>query len=452
MRPTGAWAAHPFVQTVVLYAKLHKIVETPSPSPAVSPVRRLLNSPVAPKSPPPSETPQLFESPQLPLPPPRIVATRQLVPCADGGTIALDWLSLEGATPRAGAPVLIGFPGLGNCSSHHGFLPMLIGALIEAGDVSAAAVVVYPGFAGHALDSYKLPGTCYLSTRDAGAALSAARAAHPSAPLLACGCSFGSAVVANWASRHPDEARALGLRALLLYAYGHSAGSTTCSADAYANGIVGVYVAQKWQTNVLHARANALALAALARPASASGGRNELGGHGAVCLRALREARSVAAWDEACMPAYGFRSRVEFLLASDPVHTFARLDAVCPVVIFNADDDWLCPAARLQAARAALYDRMANVLLIVTRGGGHLGWIDTLPSAAGERAKGGPSRTGEHSDWLVRVTRQLVEAGAMGTLQAAVDASRLQSLPTAERGEPKACGAPSDDRSRNSPS
>lgn len=403
--PNDAWAAHPLVQTTVLYSKLHRIpTSAPRAGKAGAPDKTTAST---------------------------ITATRETLSCPDGGTIAVDWLALSGvrAPPsRPDAPVIVAFQGVGACASHIGFAPMLLGALLERGHAEGCAPrvcsVVYPGFNGLPLSSHKLPGTAYLSTGDAGVVLRHVRALHPTAPLVLIGCSFGSAMLANWTSRNAREAAALGIGAILLYAYGHSAATTVCVADASYAGLTSRFIAGKWRHHILesadeHGPANVAALQGLESRLPA------------FRLRALAAATSIGEWDAACLPAYGFSSLAHMLAEADPIHTFANLETVCPVVLFNADDDWLCPSGRLAAAQGALYGRMGNVVLVETHGGGHLGWIDQLGGGGGGEADGGavkrqpdetgasppaspdaaqPRALGEHASWIVNLTAQLVSA------------------------------------------
>ncbi|KAG8467265.1 hypothetical protein KFE25_000581 [Diacronema lutheri] len=408
-RPKELWASHPVVQTTVLYAKLHKI-------PDQRPARAL--------------APGTAGDGSLPAATRAITATRETLRCADGGSVAIDWLELaaEGATSRRrdDAPVVVAFPGVGACESHNGFAPMLLGALLErghaAGCAPAVCSVVYPGFNGLALDSARLPGTAYLSTDDPGVVLRHVRAAHPRSPLVFIGCSFGSAMVANWASRNADEARALRIDAILLYAYGHSAAATGGVADAVYSGMTGRFVAGKWRRTIFDGsrgvgHKNVAFLRALERTRPA------------FRLDALARASTVGEWDTACLPAYGFRSLAHMIDKADPIFTFRSLEAVCPVVLINADDDWLCPSARIEAGRRELYDLMDNVVVVSTHGGGHLGWVDQVGGDAG-----GKAATGEHASWIVDFTSQLVWAAAAGKLRRAVSKEALLAAGAGARG------------------
>lgn len=411
--PKDTWAAHPVVQTTLLYSKLHKIRSQPRAKAAL---------------------PGSADDSSMPATTAAIIATREMLSCPDGGSIAIDWLALTShVAPRcADAPVIIAFPGVGACESHSGFAPMLLGALLEHGDAAGCAPfvgsVVYPGFNGLHLDSHKLPGTAYLSTGDAGVVIRHVRALHPRSPLVLIGCSFGSAMVANWCSRNAREAADLEIGAILLYAYGHSAGTTVAVADAAYAGLTGRFVAGKWRAQILeggrsgHGRANVAFLRELERKRPA------------FRLDALAKATSVGEWDTACLPAYGFTSLAEMLDLADPVHTFHNLATVCPIVLFNADDDWLCPSARIAAGQRTLYSRMPNVVVVETKGGGHLGWVDQIGDEAGGAGRKGqpdegrpqvssplaPRRTtGKHASWIVSLTAQLVGATAAGKLQRA---------------------------------
>ncbi|KAJ1639382.1 Alpha/Beta hydrolase protein [Pavlovales sp. CCMP2436] len=409
--PSSRICAHPMVQTVVLYAQMHRL-----------PPSR------------PDATAQPLSISGLGLAGGgagarvAVDARRETLRCPDGGTVAIDWLTLEsdGMEQQAnpGAPVVIAFPGVGECKTHSGFVPMLLGALLEAGNADGCTpivgAVVYPGFNRVPLDSHKLPGTAYLTTDDAGVILRHAREKHPTSPLIVMGCSFGSALAVGWAGRNPAEAKRLRIGSILLYAYGHSVGSTVCTTDTAMAGLTGRIVSSKWRRAILdesHAtgRANVASLRELekVRPG--------------FSVEKLRNARTIEEWDLACLPAYGLPTLSSMLVSADPIYTFEQLQSVCPVVLFNADDDWLCPSGRIEANRETFYARLSNVVIVSTRGGGHLGWVDEIEGTYGLAATNGrvkpkwrPRVMGEHSQWLVTVTEQLVQATATGKLQGSV--------------------------------
>lgn len=367
------WASSAIIQTTVLYAALHRINSTTATADGdtESMRRRKRASRLAAQTAVPT-----------------LHVERELFRAPDGGTVGVDWLTIvvrgvELPPASDDAPIVVGFPGVGNCDARTGFMPMIAGALLEdfaaRGRHGRAALVVYPGFNGLPLDSHKLPGSAYLTTSDPGVVLSAVRERYPHAPIIVVACSFGSALVVNWAARHRVASRALRLELLLLYAYGHSSAATACTADFALGGATGRFITRKWQRFMLDPNhpTGAHNLAFLEKLAQR---RPE------VSIEALRSARSIGEWDEACSRVYGFESVAAMIDASEPLEWFAQLPPSLPVVLFNADDDWLCPSGRIESGRAAVYDRMPNVVILSTHGGGHLGWVDQRPGAISRQA------------------------------------------------------------------
>lgn len=323
-----------------------------------------------------------------------VISYRQriVVDAASGGSLALEWLVSPNSIvdSLAHTPIVVMFPGLGACSSTDGFGATLMAAIVEDFASRATPVrvagVVYPGFAGHALDSHRIPGSAYVSATDVGAVLACVRACFPTAPLVVIGASFGSALVSNWCARNPVTATSMRIDAVLLYAYGHSIAATVWAADHDGvGGLTGRAVVRMWKATFLDQPANRAQLERLEST------------HRGFDIAALSSARSVREWDTACLPLYGFETLDEMLEYADPVAHFASLPASLPVVIINAEDDWISPASRLAEGP---YAQMPNVAVIATPTGGHLGWIDGLGATR--------RRTGGHCQWLVDATLELV--------------------------------------------
>lgn len=318
-------------------------------------------------------------------------------PSSGGGSIALDWYaSPAGAcAAEADAPIVLLFPGLGACASNAGFGAVLLDAIrgdwARRGRGMRTAGVIYPGCAGHALDSHKLPGSAYVSsTGDVEAIFELVRSRYPLAPLVVVGASFGSALVANWCVRRPAAAASYDIKLMLLYAYGHSVEETVWAADNDVfGGLSGASAVRMWKATFLDNPSNRAQLQRLECT------------HAGFRIEALERAQSVREWDAACLPAYGFETLSAMFARADPVAHFDALPPSIPVVLFNAADDWIAPSTRLDVGP---YDDMPNVARVQTRVGGHLGWIDGF---------GLDRRRGGHCKWIVDATVRLVN-GALG--------------------------------------
>lgn len=292
---------------------------------------------------------------------------REVVYASDGSTLAIEWFDRHGVVVDDDAPIMLHFPGLGQCRPTIGFGAMIVGAMQEHRQNARAVSVIYPGFAGHIIDSHKLPGSAYISTDDVGAILRHLKCRLPNAPIVLVGCSFGSAMVSNWLVRNADEAGACNIVLTLLYAYGHSTTDTVWAADNDAlGGMTSASVVKMWKEVFLRNTQNLAHLQTLEKTFAPR-----------FQIDALNRAKSVREWDIACLPLYGFESIDDMFRASDPMHVFRQLNPTIPVVIINADDDWICPSSRLLTANE-MYGSMENVAIIETKGGGHLGWVDRL--------------------------------------------------------------------------
>lgn len=217
------------------------------------------------------------------------------------------------------------------------------------------------------------------------------------------GSSFGSCILANWLSRNVGPARDLGVSFVLLFGYGHSATPTMGAAENALGGIASLKIIADWKRFLLNVNNDmgARNFPVMQRLAKEKGVRD---------LNAMRSARSISDWDSLAIKFYGLESLAAMLDRADPVCHFHKLvNLGAPIVLVNADDDWLCPSDRLRLAHSALYSRMSNVALVTTKGGGHLGWVDDAPMReAGEQPKRGAS--GAHCRWLVSFVGEVLDA------------------------------------------
>lgn len=334
---------------------------------------------------------------------------KQTIRVPSGGTVALSWFVAVEEEEEEPELIVIGLPGAGSCFTHHGLVPTLLCHLHqryarrngsvshaeggpardraeEAGGVQGegfrrrlvCAIATYQGLAGLPLESPKLPGSAYCSTDDMGALLRAARAHYPHAHIVVLAASFGTALFTNWAARFPDEAEALGVRGAILLGFGHSVRDAVAASDAIVQS--SAFVIRTW-LRCLHQGGGIHTLHALEE--TCPGFR----------LSDLLSARTLREWDAAAAPAYGFRSTDELYSASDVQPILGQVRV--PLLFVNADDDPLCPTARL---RGSTY-RRPHFARVATRFGGHLGWLESLSK---------PSGPASHCPWAARVVEEVI--------------------------------------------
>lgn len=393
------WAKHPFIQSTLLYCAHHVIEDNYNDTNDCFSCDRLLNS--------------------------KVYVQRDIIHTNSGGSLALDWVTREAIHNSDEAKhVLLHFPGLGSCEPTIGFGAMVVSAMqehcLQRNISTRVGCVVYPGFAGHTLNSHKLPGSAYVSTDDVGEVLRHVHARYPKDELILVGCSMGSALLSNWLVRNPEEAGKLNIKLVMMYAYGHSTEAAVFAADNdMFGGASGASAVRMWKNVILGDPSNMKHIMRLERTCP---GFN---------VSALRSATTVREWDEACLPAYGFKTMSEMFSMADPVNLFHHMNTSIPVVIINADDDWLCPSHRLNDA-STIYGCMRNVAIIETKGGGHLGWVDCLdlhknthlnhrwPLQILHIAKAiyglssdeivEDTKTGGHCRWLMTASNQVIDA------------------------------------------
>lgn len=407
------WASHPIIQSTFFYSILHVIEEE-------------LSSGCGSYSKSEKNTQEHMNNTNVHI-------KRDIILVKGGGSLALDWISRENISNSNGSqPILLNFPGIGMCEPTIGFGAMVIGAMQEhciLRNLSArTASVVYPGFTGHTLDSHKLPGSAYVATDDVGEVLRYVRTLYPKDPLILVGCSMGSAILTNWLVRNPEEAGKLKIDLIMLYAYGHSTAEAVLAADNdIFGGASGTSVVRMWKKVIFEDPFNIEHVIRL---------ENMFPGFSA---KALRSSNTIREWDEACLPVYGFASMEDMFNVADPVKVFYCLNVSTPMVIINADDDWLCPSQRLNKSVPELYSSMHNVAIIETNGGGHLGWADCLDLSKDKHIKRRhplqilhiskalygltsdvnveEKKTGGHCKWITTATNQVLDAALAGKLR-----------------------------------
>lgn len=126
-----------------------------------------------------------------------ILRERQEVTMKDGGTVALDWLQVEGVEPAANAPIAII---LGGLTSHgHSEIPLAE----EAHRKGFRAVIFIKRGHGIKLTTPRLQA--FGETADLRACINLIAEKFPDVPQVAIGISAGSAVLASYLGEHCCE-------------------------------------------------------------------------------------------------------------------------------------------------------------------------------------------------------------------------------------------------------
>lgn len=328
------------------------------------------------------------------------VHRREIIKFQTSGSLAIDWIEQSDGHSLKDSPIVINFSGVSNCCTTSGFGSIIIKSIQdhykELSNLYVKAVnVIYPGFNGHVIDSTNVPGSCYLSTDTVGIVLRHVSELYPDAPLVLIGWSFGGALVSNWLSRNPEESTKFNIKIVLLYAYGHSIKDTVEAADNTWGGIASSSVLNLWKRTIFDNKNNSKWIEKLETECPT------------FSIERLRNAKTVVEWDTACLPLYMFESIEDLYEQCDPARFFDNINKDIPIVIINADDDWLCPSERV---KTKIGDSMPNVAIIETNGGGHLGWIDNMNISTFIRILlGYEQRNRDHSKWLIEVTLRFVD-------------------------------------------
>ena len=283
----------------------------------------------------------------------------QKVELPGGGTLGLQWLNDYIRIDTANTtPIVISFPPVGSCSPYGS----LSGALCH--EVSAklgyrVVQVVYQGLGGLPLTSKQLPSSAYCGLSDSGEAIRSVHAAYPDAKIMILGCSIGSAMFTRWAGCNPEKCKEYNVIGCVNCGHGFSVQETTECGDATHWGFPGKRVVGIWKGQLQDTSSEYLI---------------GLDGVDGFSTQALLDAKMSAQWDEAVMPLYGYANREDMFLKCDAVHVLQ--DLCIPSLFVNAEDDPVCPAARMRRKEKPVLLNHPMVLLLSTQRGGHLGWHD----------------------------------------------------------------------------
>lgn len=314
-----------------------------------------------------------------------LVRHRQMLETRSGGTVAIDWVTTRrrqmshAHVPGEVRQVVLVVPGAGGvCVYDGGLMNKLIDAVLQDATDVTCGVFIAPGLEGLPLTSPQIPGSAYCASDDIGTVFRCVRGMYSDARINVVALSMGGAVFASWCARNAAEAASLCIGPAVVLAYGHTVEETVQSADAHR--LFGVttmseVVISKWKRSMSKGGSLTTKVQALA----------EVLGFDAQRLLC---ARSMAAWDTACLPLYGYKSVSEM---RERVSSACFADYMIPSLFVCAEDDPVCPASRLCGP---LYDR-PHIAVVKTRQGGHLGWID-----------GAPCR----QDWITKLVLEFIVA------------------------------------------
>ena len=292
---------------------------------------------------------------------------RQLIPCADGGTVALDWWTgpagwpgeagHEGAPPPLPptAPLLLVLHGLTG-SGTEGYVK---GACLAARASGwRAAVLTYRGCGGLALTS-PLPYTA-TGTADAAAGLAAAAAAFPrAAATAAVGFSLGAIILTKFLAeaeggRWPAAPPLLAALAI---------SSPFCLASASAR------LAEPWTPGWVYDRILAHRLGSYFKEHEGS-----LSGHPvvqeALAAGATRTARTVGAWDAAVVARLaGHEDRPAYYAAASSAAAIPAIVRTPTLFLAAGDDPFLGDLPEVEVAGSPV------AALAVSPWGGHCAFL-----------------------------------------------------------------------------
>ena len=102
----------------------------------------------------------------------------------------------------------------------------------------------------------------------------------------------------------------------------------------------------------------------------------KLDGTNGFSADALLAAQLSGRWDEALLPLYGYKSKSAMFKNCDAANVLRYMNI--PALYINADDDPVCPAARMRRKERPDLLTHPMAILLGTRRGGHLGWHDGI--------------------------------------------------------------------------
>ncbi|CAL8312905.1 unnamed protein product [Lota lota] len=280
---------------------------------------------------------------------PHVTYRNEVLRTADGGRISLDWVDnvSSAAYPvSATRPTVLILPGLtGN--SQQLYVYHVVSQATRRG--YRCVVFTNRGFDGEELLT---PYTfCVANTADLDHVILHVKALLPQAPLLGVGVSMGGMLVLNYLA---DKGPQSGLVAALTLSV---CWNTQKSAESVERPINWLLFNRQLAANLCSAIS-----------------RNRKVLDKVVDIDHVMKARTIREFDERFTSVVnGYKSCADYYSDANPDIKLPR--TATPVLCLNAADDPLCPGNSLPMATV---QRLANIALLVTAHGGHLGFLEGL--------------------------------------------------------------------------
>jgi len=324
------------------------------------------------------------------LPPPE----REVVALPDGGRVAVDWVG--GPRPAGGgrrppALVVLGLPGIG-ASSSSGLLGACAAALAVRLPDARVGTMVAQGLDGLPLETRAVMATPYFATDDIGVLLSHIAGKYPGVPIVIFANSFGVGLFVRWAGQNPQWCKEANVIGGVMLCFGYSVATTSRAGDKTL--ATPTFVLGHWRASV---------------QANEKWVRSLEGQVDGFCFDKLMAASTIAEWEEAACPLYGFSGRDAMLQSIETEQASHSIEI--PMIYIGSDDDPITPATRLLANSMAT---RAHSAVLCTRGGGHMGWWE------------GPLWR-MHQTWIFRVVTDLVRAFAAAAVPTGGEELRASS-------------------------
>ncbi|XP_053315444.1 protein ABHD1 [Spea bombifrons] len=280
---------------------------------------------------------------------PHVSYRNEILPTSDGGQISLDWVDNRGSCQfpdGSSRPTIIFLPGLTG-SSHQTYMLHLV---IQASrDGYRSVVFNNRGFGGEKLLT---PRTfCAANTEDLHRVIGHVRCTLPAAPLLAVGVSLGGMTLLNYLSATGDA-------------------SQLCAAISVStpwNVFVSTESLEKPLNYLLF---NQTLVRGIKRTVEKH--RDVIGQ--VVDVDYVLQSRSIREFDERfTAPLFGFQSCDEYYRNASPCHKLGGIST--PTLCLNASDDPFSPREALPLDAVSSHP---SVALLITRHGGHIGFLEGL--------------------------------------------------------------------------
>ncbi|BHF84154.1 Phospholipase abhd3 [Sparganum proliferum] len=294
----------------------------------------------------------------------KLAYEKEMISFSDGGEMKLSWYA-EGPQD-ASCPIAIVLPGLTGCACTD-YITTIVKSVAQQG--YRCVVLNNRGTCGQKL---KTPRTYSASdTEDVSDAISIVHKRYPEAPLTAVGISMGALILFNYISSFGEDAPP---EPNYVRVNGNA-----CNVKKKCPLRAGLCISMPWKLNESCASLEkSLNWLLFNRPLTSN--LCEIVNTNAEVLsdrfdvpRILRS-RSIREFDENLTTSmFGFSSTEEYYNQASPA---LKLDAIkVPLLCFVAADD---PFVPLSSIPLKAISQSSHVMLVLTRHGGHIGFLDDL--------------------------------------------------------------------------